>query len=78
MTPENKAKNEQTEGALGTAEKTLPTRSIEDLATLVRLHLKTLEMNGEKTCEVLKKAAADTAAEYEAALSANMADLEDF
>lgn len=44
-----------------------PERSVEDLAYLVRLHLKTLEMNGEKTAEVLKKAAADAVAEYEAA-----------
>jgi len=28
---------------------------------------RTLEMNGEKTCDVLKKAAADAVAEYEAA-----------
>lgn len=43
--------------------------TVEELAELVRLHLKTLEMDGEKTCEVLKKAAADAVAEYEAALA---------
>lgn len=42
-------------------------RTVEELAELVRLHLKTLEMNGEKTADVLKKAAADAMAEYEAA-----------
>ncbi len=41
--------------------------TVEQLAELVRLHLKTLEMNGEKTAEVLKVAAAKAVADYEAA-----------
>lgn len=41
--------------------------TVEELAELVRLHLKTLELNGEKTAEVLKRAAAQAVADYEAA-----------
>jgi hypothetical protein len=46
-----------------------PERSVEELAELVRLHWRCLEMNGAKVSPVLKANAAQAVAEYEAALA---------
>ena len=46
---------------------TAHTRTVEDLAYLVKLHGRCLEMNGDKTSPVLLRTAAAAVEEYEAA-----------